>query len=106
MHHCIGAGLARMKLQVAFSALAFPTLRVAVPYEEALDLVAPALELPVAAATGTTAPNSSHRSTPSRRSAANVAGLANADGLMHLADITPPGRTSTSSPSAAPRAVC
>jgi cytochrome P450 len=47
-HHCVGAGLARMELQVAFAMLArrFPALRLAVPYEEALGLVMPTIELP------------------------------------------------------------
>ncbi len=36
IHHCVGAPLARMELRIAFPALArrFPTLRLAVPWEE------------------------------------------------------------------------
>jgi cytochrome P450 len=47
-HHCVGAGLARLELQVAFGALAraFPTLRLATSYEEALNTVVPFIQLP------------------------------------------------------------
>jgi cytochrome P450 len=48
VHHCVGAALARLELQVAFDRLVrrFPTLRLAVPYEEALNTVVPFIELP------------------------------------------------------------
>ncbi len=47
-HHCVGAALARLELQVAFASLAhaFPALRLAVPYDDALRLVVPFIELP------------------------------------------------------------
>jgi cytochrome P450 len=47
-HHCVGAALARLELRVAFASLVrrIPTLRLAVPYEEALASVVPFIELP------------------------------------------------------------
>jgi cytochrome P450 len=47
-HHCTGAALARLELQVAFGSLAhaFPALRLAAPEDEAERLVVPFIELP------------------------------------------------------------